>query len=110
VLYYIKLSQYALSHDAYLFYQKLKKNTEQLGSIFDAQPSELSSNIHCVTDPDVICNWFCRSIGTSTERYFHKQPSGLSMGATPDCSKIIIYNDPDSIKPYRYGYIPLDAV
>jgi len=31
--------------------QNLKKNTEQLGSIFDAQPSELQGNIHCVTDP-----------------------------------------------------------
>ena len=52
VLYYIQLRQYALSHEAYLFYQKLKKNTEQLGSIFDPMPSELGGNMHCINDPN----------------------------------------------------------
>lgn len=51
VLYYIELKQYALSKEAYFFKQKLKKNTEQLGTIFDAQPSELGGNIHSVSDP-----------------------------------------------------------
>ena len=46
VLYYIEVKQYALSQEAYLFKEKLKKNTEQLGSIFDAQPSELGGNLH----------------------------------------------------------------
>ena len=52
VRYYIELRQYALSHEAYLFYQKLKKNTEELGSLFDPQPSELQGNIRCATDPN----------------------------------------------------------
>ena len=51
VLYYIEVKQYALSKEAYLFKEKLKKNTEQLGSIFDPQPSELGGNIHCVNNP-----------------------------------------------------------
>lgn len=51
VLYYMDLKQYALSKPAYDFYQKLKKNTEQLGTIFDAQPSELEGNIHCLNNP-----------------------------------------------------------
>jgi len=46
VKYSILLRQYALSPEAYSFYQNLKKNTEQLGSIFDAQPSQIAGNIH----------------------------------------------------------------
>ncbi|HEY4196083.1 MAG TPA: DUF4249 family protein, partial [Mucilaginibacter sp.] len=42
---------YALTADAFNFYTNLKKNTEQLGSIFDAQPSEISGNIHAVNNP-----------------------------------------------------------
>jgi hypothetical protein len=50
ILYSLNLKQYALSKNAYLFYQLLQKNTEQLGSIFDAQPSQITGNIHSVLD------------------------------------------------------------
>jgi hypothetical protein len=49
--YSILVRQYALTPDAFNYYQQLKKNTEQLGSIFDAQPSELPGNIHCTSNP-----------------------------------------------------------
>ncbi len=48
--YSILVKQYALTPDAFNFYQNLKTNTEQLGSIFDAQPSEISGNIHNVNN------------------------------------------------------------
>jgi hypothetical protein len=49
--YTILLKQYALTKDGYQFWENLKKNTEQLGSIFDAQPSQLKGNIHNINDP-----------------------------------------------------------
>ena len=48
--YSINIKQSALSADAYNYFQLLKQNTEELGSIFDAQPSQLTGNIHCTTD------------------------------------------------------------
>jgi hypothetical protein len=50
VTYSILVRQYALTGDAYQFYENIKKNTEQLGSIFDAQPSQLQGNIHNTAD------------------------------------------------------------
>ncbi|HEY9000586.1 MAG TPA: DUF4249 domain-containing protein [Mucilaginibacter sp.] len=49
--YSILIKQYALSSDAYKFWQSLKTNNEQLGTIFSVLPSELPGNIHCVTTP-----------------------------------------------------------
>ncbi|WP_374950751.1 DUF4249 domain-containing protein [Mucilaginibacter sp.] len=51
IRYSMLLKQYALSKDEYQFYDNLKKNTEQLGSVFDALPSQSIGNIHCVTNP-----------------------------------------------------------
>jgi Domain of unknown function (DUF4249) len=46
--YSILLKQYSLTADAFAFWTTLRKNTEGLGSIFDAQPSNINGNIHSV--------------------------------------------------------------
>ena len=48
--YSILLRQQALTTEAYTFWQNLKTNTEQLGSIFDAQPSTSFGNIHNINN------------------------------------------------------------
>lgn len=56
--YEIYVRQYALTADAYNFYQNLKNNTENLGSIFDAEPAELQGNIHNTTNPsEPVIGW-----------------------------------------------------
>jgi hypothetical protein len=50
--YSILVKQYALTADAYKYWQILQANTEQNGNIFDPQPAQLRSNIHNVADPD----------------------------------------------------------
>ena len=52
VLYSILVKQYALSREEYDFLQKMKRNSEETGSIFDRQPSELKGNVRCLTKPD----------------------------------------------------------
>ena len=70
VKYSILVKQYALTKDAYDYWSLLKKNTEQLGSIFDSQPSASIGNIHCVTSPAESVIGYISAGKTSTQRIF----------------------------------------
>jgi len=50
IRYSIELTQYALTKDAFDYWTLLKKNTEDLGSIFDSQPSASIGNIHNINN------------------------------------------------------------
>jgi hypothetical protein len=50
VYYSILVSQTAVSESTYDFYEKLRKTTEDLGSLFDPQPGRVLGNIHSATD------------------------------------------------------------
>ncbi len=62
--YSILVKQTVLSQDWYEWVQKVQRNTEQLGSIFDALPTETGGNIHNTADPTEMVIGF---IGTTTE-------------------------------------------
>lgn len=51
IRYSILVKQVALDKQAYEFYQVIKKNTETTGSVFAPLPTDLSTNMHCVSDP-----------------------------------------------------------
>lgn len=69
-VYSILIRQYALTADGYNYWSNLKKNTETLGSIFDAQPSTLAGNIHSVTDPKEVVIGFISASTVTSLRYF----------------------------------------
>jgi hypothetical protein len=68
--YSILVKQYALTRDAYNYWLNLQKNTQQIGQIFDPQPSEILGNIHSVTNPlEPVVGYI--SAGTmATQRFF----------------------------------------
>jgi hypothetical protein len=44
--YSVLVKQYALSLEAYQYWQILQKTSQELGTLFDVQPSQLQGNIH----------------------------------------------------------------
>jgi len=68
--YSIMVTQTALTKEAYAFWDNLKKNTENLGSIFDAQPSEISGNIHNTADASEPVIGYISAATTQSKRIF----------------------------------------
>jgi hypothetical protein len=107
VLYSINVKQYALSKDAYEYLDKMRKNTESTGSIFDPQPSALSGNIHAVTDPAETVIGFVNISSAQQKRKWISSNEVLSWGYTSGCVTHEIQNKTDSIKAaISSGYIP----
>ncbi|MEO8860804.1 MAG: DUF4249 domain-containing protein [Ginsengibacter sp.] len=104
VLYSIHIRQYALSRNAYLFYQTIKKNTEQLGSIFDAQPTELTGNIHCVTNPEELVIGFVDISEEKDKRIFIRNDELPGWNYGTRCAEYIV--ETDSIRQYGGGLYP----
>jgi hypothetical protein len=106
VLYSINLKQYAVSHEKYLFLQKMKKNTEQTGSLFDAQPSQLSGNIHCLTDQNESVIGYVEISQEQTQRIFIYSSQVSDWHYDQGCGQYEIINQLDSIAKYGAELTP----
>lgn len=86
IKYSILVKQYALTKDAYDYWTLLKTNTEQLGSIFDAQPSASIGNIHGVTNPAEVVIGYISAGTIGTQRIFitkNQLPNWVTTPAYP---------------------------
>ena len=70
VRYSINAKQKALSKGAFEYLEKMKKNSEQLGSIFDPQPSSISGNIHCSDNPGEMVIGYIYATNVEEKRIF----------------------------------------
>ena len=113
VMYSVSVSQYALTPEAFVYWTNLKKNTEQLGTLFDAQPSELNSNIHCSTNPSEPVMGFLSASSIQKKRIFisvnqlkslNYQPYYLPCQTLGQVTVGIPANDPQKI--YEYLVMP----
>lgn len=48
--YSILVQQHGETAEEYAYWDKLRKNTENVGSLYDALPTQLTGNVHCLTD------------------------------------------------------------
>lgn len=97
ILYTVNTKQYSLSKGRYEFLQRMKKNTESTGSVFDAQPSELNSNIHCVTNPLEPVIGYIDICPIQEKRIYINRKSLPDWNYNQSCSEIEIPNISDSI-------------
>jgi hypothetical protein len=120
--YSILVKQYALTRDAYTFWENLQNNTEKLGSIFDVLPSENMSNFHCITNPNEFVVGYLSVGSSSSKRIFitaGQLPKSYSPIYPSACELDTSFFDPtghpgnvsaDRFIPANSPYTPIDEL
>jgi hypothetical protein len=110
VRYSILVKQMVLTKEGYEYFLQMKKNTEQLGSIFDPLPSELRGNIHCLTDDKEPVIGYVTAGSVKEKRIFivSNQVPQWHYSYSGACTSLLVPNKRDSIRKYLGAYAPYD--
>ncbi|HET6256980.1 MAG TPA: DUF4249 domain-containing protein [Puia sp.] len=121
IAYSILVRQYGLTEGAYNYWQLIQKTTQNVGTLFDVQPTQLIGNIHCTSNPaePVIGYLYATNVQqqriyvfeSSLHDWIHNQPGfGCDTTAIPqDFNNPFAYNypNPDYAPWYFITFGPL---
>lgn len=120
----VLVKQYAITPEAFNYYQELRKNTESLGSIFDPQPTSLTGNIHCTTNPsEQVIGYITAGTASQVRIYINARDLPSNANWVPnvpysDCTYDTLYYNPPikksvyTVKDFLYteDQIPIDRL
>ncbi|HCT95243.1 MAG: hypothetical protein A2X19_10055 [Bacteroidetes bacterium GWE2_39_28] len=86
-LYSMELTQMAITRDAYIYWENIRKNSDDIGGIFAPQPSEIGGNIRCITKPAERVLGYISASKVTKKRIF------------ANASDIKVYKDPKYCDP-----------
>ena len=112
IRYSIQIAQYALDKDGYEFMEQMKKNTENLGTIFDPQPSVLSGNIKSISEPGELVIGYIYATTLQQKRIFisDTQLSGRRFSIYDICESKAIDSSKDTLKRYIPERLPYNVI
>lgn len=70
IKYSLLVQQYAQTAEEYAYWEKLKKNTESLGTLFDPLPTQLTGNVHGLTDASELVVGYVGASSLAEKRFF----------------------------------------
>jgi hypothetical protein len=98
--YSVLVKQHALSQEGYDYLRIMEKNTTQVGSFFDPQPSQLNSNISSTGSGDPVVGYI-GAYATSQKRIIIRVEELPRWNFQLSCTTAAVKNDPDSIAKYH---------
>jgi hypothetical protein len=76
--YSILVNQYSLNEDEYVYWEKLQKITENVGTLYDITPAAIPSNIFCIENPnETVLGYFSVSANSSKRIFIKDRFLGL---------------------------------
>lgn len=99
IRYSILVRQVALDQQAYDFYRIMKRNTETAGSVFAPLPTNLSTNIHCVSNPAEKVIGYMSVSTEESKRIFISNAEVPGWNYQSGCGNVYVENDPSKGDP-----------
>ncbi|HEV9038609.1 MAG TPA: DUF4249 domain-containing protein [Puia sp.] len=98
--YSILVRQYALTEDAYNYWNLIEKTSQDVGTLFDLQPTQLTGNIHCLTNPSEPIIGYITASSVTQQRLFIPDSvlNGWVDPVPPECQT--------SMVPYPFSIFP----
>jgi hypothetical protein len=110
VEYSISVKQFALTKEAFEYWQNLKKSTEQVGGLFDAQPFQITGNIHSVTNPNEPVLGYISASSAESKRIFITNREVLPWFRYTTCVLRSVSSDSSDFYFGGEGYIPINVL
>jgi hypothetical protein len=103
-LYSILVKQYAVSQQAYVYWDQLRMNNVEQESLYETQPLPVQGNLKNLTDPEqpVLGNIVVSSV--KTKRIFVKDVPDLEINFQPDCAVSLLRYGLRDLTPDVYRY------
>jgi len=77
MLYGITVKQRAIGRGAYEYYQSVNKLNNEMGGLFTPQPSEITGNITCITDPSKKAMGYVETVKNISQKRIFVKPDEL---------------------------------
>lgn len=98
--YSLLVKQYSLGEEAFYYWNELKKNSQEQGSLIDRQPALLKSNIRNVNNETEVVLGFFSMAGVVESRAFAFEPEGLDLSPYED----YCYTEPSEEQPVKKSF------
>lgn len=105
IRYSVLVKQYALTEDAYAYWEILQTNTQQLGTLFDAQPGQLKSNLHNISNPEEPVIGYVSACAVQEKRLFITHLDLINWDGSPPpeaCQAMTIGQNPSNFLIWNY--------
>ena len=100
--YSLLVRQFALSHEAFIYFENLNTNSNPQGGLYDKQPLAIQGNLHNTTHPNVSVLGFFAASAARSKRIFVYPIPDLPLMYESFCDPIKLRNGLSVIKPKDY--------
>jgi hypothetical protein len=110
IMYHIIVYLEAMEENAYKYWENIRENSQGQGTIFSPTPSQMTGNIHCISDPSIpVIGYISAAMQASADMYYDNAEERFYKTPLPNKYEVLELSK-DFAKYYYMGYAPLDIL